>query len=78
MTYLKWEGSLINRAGSISLPPRMPAGASVQPPGSDQGVNWNAGLPVFGAVPVAVPVEVRSNARQVKIAGEVTALFAQR
>jgi hypothetical protein len=59
---------------SLSLTPTIPAGATTPLPGSDQSVSWNAGLPTYlVAAPVVVEVEVRSNAGQVKISGEVTA-----
>lgn len=59
---------------SLDLTPSIPAGGAIPVPGSNQGVAWNAGLPTFLAVtPIAVPVEVRSNAGQVSISGQVTA-----
>lgn len=58
---------------TLNLTPSIPAGGATPLPGSDQGVSWNAGLPTFLAVtPVVVPVEVRSNAGQVRISGQVT------
>jgi hypothetical protein len=62
---------------SLELTPTIPSGAATPLQGSNQGVSWNAGLPTFlTATPVVIPVEVRSNAGQVKISGEVTAPLA--
>ncbi len=59
---------------ALDLTPSIPAGATTPLAGNNQGVSWNAGLPTFlTATPVVVPVEVRSNAGQVNITGEVTA-----
>lgn len=59
---------------ALDLTPRIPAGATTPLAGDNQGVSWNAGLPTFlAAAPEAVQVEVRSNAGQVNITGEVTA-----
>lgn len=58
---------------ALNLTPSIPAGATVPVAGNNQGVNWSAALPTFlVTTPVVVPVEVRSNAGQVKIAGQVT------
>ena len=62
---------------SLNLIPAIPSGTTTPLQGSDQGVSWNAGSPVFlAAAPAVVPVEVRSNAGQVKISSEVTAPLA--
>lgn len=51
----------------------IPAVPTVATSGSNKPVNWSGGTPTFTASsPVTLPVEVRSNAGQVRITGQAT------
>ena len=59
----------INFTSSASIP-AVPTAATN---GSNKPVSWNGGLPTFTAsAPVSLPVEVRSNAGQVRITAQAT------
>lgn len=52
---------------SFNALPTIPAGAVVPLPGNNTTVVWNGALPAFAATATSLPVEVRSNAGQIRI-----------
>lgn len=57
---------------SLNAIPTIPPGAVVAVPGNNTTVNWGGTVPPFAVTATTLPVEVRSNAGQIRIWASVT------
>src|SRR5690606_17596612 len=63
---------VISTAELTLAPANIPGSATPPVNGSQQGANWNGSAPVYASSTAVLPVEVRSNAGQVRIVAQTS------